>query len=304
MSTEKQLYQKKALTIDEQIELLKSRGLVIEDDKLVKHYLNSISYYHLSAYFKVYQNADDTFHSGISFNDILKLYFFDRKLRLLFSNAIERIEKAFKTQFVYHLVIHHGADCLTEKKIFQVHIDRVKERLQDSKEPFIREFAAKYSNTHPPLWILAETLNFGDILYIYQNSVPVPEKKKIASFFQMNWVYLHSWLENLREIRNTCAHYSRLWNKIITRQLKQSRIDEDLQYNGRIFDSMIITSILLKKVSPTFPWLDEIKALIEEYESTPQRWASQQIGKKYFKITNRKMGRKQPFNHFKLSKRS
>jgi abortive infection bacteriophage resistance protein len=60
--------------------------------------------------------------------------------------------------------------------------------------------------------------------------------------------------------------HSRLWNRIITKNIEKGRIDNGLQYNGRIFDSIIITVLFLKTVSPDYKWLEEIHKLILDYK--------------------------------------
>ncbi len=262
----KQDYQKPPITIDQQLDLLKSRGLLVQDEDNAKHSLNNISYYHLSGYFKPFQKEDDGFFAGTKFEDILDLYYFDRKLRLHFSNALERIEKSFKTRFIYQLALGLGANCLTENPAFEKHKDKIDKNLSESTEPFIKMFKEKYTNPYPPIWILAEVLSFGDILNIYNRSVDAQNKKAIAGYYGIGGMYLYSWLNNLREVRNICAHHSRLWNRTITKRLKEDREHSELQYNNRIFDSIFITHILLDTISPTFEWLSEIKNLIEEYK--------------------------------------
>lgn len=283
----KKEYEKTALTIDEQVDLLRKRGIIIEDENEAKYYLNNISYYHLSGYFKFFQQKDDSFHEGTTFIKVLDLYFFDRKLRLLFLNALERIEKSFKTQFILHVSTKHGANALMEHETFEKHREKIEENLQKTKEPFIKKFFEKYSNNHPPLWILAEVLSFGDILYIFSRSVETEEKKIISDYYKLGWRHLYSWLENLREVRNICAHHSRLWNRKITKHLKKGRRYNEIQYNYRLFDSIIITAILLQTISPTFEWVEEVTNLIEEYKidvkmmGFPKNW--EEIFEKYKK---------------------
>lgn len=249
----------------------------MEDRNAAKHYLNNISYYHLSGYFKPFQN-DDTFFEKTTFEEVLNLYFFDRKLRLLFLNGLERIEKSFKAQFIYQLSTKYGAHCLTESKTFEKHSSKVKESLLKSKEPFIKNFREKYSNEHPPIWMLIEILSFGEILNIFITSLDNDDRKTISRFFGLGWPYLFTWLENLREVRNICAHYSRLWNRKITKHLKRGDQYPELQYDNHVFDSIIISSILLKKVSPSYDWLLEIRELIQEYKISlkkigfPENW--------------------------------
>jgi abortive infection bacteriophage resistance protein len=97
-------FAKPATSIDDQIALLKRRGLVIADELRAKHYLRFVGYYRLAGYalpFQVNYNADGShrFLDGVSFEDILDLYVFDRKLRLAVMDAVERIEVAFRAQF-------------------------------------------------------------------------------------------------------------------------------------------------------------------------------------------------------------
>jgi abortive infection bacteriophage resistance protein len=90
-------YEKKFLNISEQVKLLKKRGLFFEDENRLRFYLKHINYYHLSAYFKTFQNNNENFKSGTGFEDVLNLYNFDKKLRLLLLDILERIEISFKS---------------------------------------------------------------------------------------------------------------------------------------------------------------------------------------------------------------
>jgi len=104
------LYEKPALPISDQIELLKSRGLIVENYQRAEHYLSNIGYYRLSAYMLPYKQIGvDKFREDITFETILDTYIFDRELRLLVFDAIERIEIAFRTQTIYQPSIAKGA---------------------------------------------------------------------------------------------------------------------------------------------------------------------------------------------------
>jgi abortive infection bacteriophage resistance protein len=99
------IYKKAATTFDKQIEQLKSRGLVIADEALAKHYLQNISYYRLAGYWWPMQ-ADKVLHTfkpKSTFENVIAIYNFDRELRLLLFDVIERIEIGFRTRLIYHL---------------------------------------------------------------------------------------------------------------------------------------------------------------------------------------------------------
>ena len=97
---EKIPYEKTPISIKEQVEKLKSRGLVIDDEELAAKYLSNISYYRLRAYTYPFQdNLDPEKHhefvrKDINFKDIIDLYCFDRRLRFLVFNALEKVDQA------------------------------------------------------------------------------------------------------------------------------------------------------------------------------------------------------------------
>ena len=115
-------YTKQPLTIDEQIELLKSRGLEFNDVNEAKNSLLNISYYRLSSYlypFRIPNDDKQRFMSGTIFEDILKFYSFDRKLRLLIFDSVERIEISVRTQLIYQLSLKHNSQWYLENSLFR-----------------------------------------------------------------------------------------------------------------------------------------------------------------------------------------
>lgn len=118
-------YTKPALTFEEQIALLKSRGLVIDDEQRVTRHLSNVSYYRMSACMLSFKKLDadenvlDEFEEGTTWDNVYDLYKFDRKLRLLIFDAIERIEIALRTQVIYQLSHKYGSHWQNEKNIFK-----------------------------------------------------------------------------------------------------------------------------------------------------------------------------------------
>ena len=105
-------YTKIPVSISEQIERLKNRGLVFLNEAKAANYLSNISYYRLRAYTYPFQDnhsPDHPFVQKLNFEDIIQLYVFDRRLRLLIFNTIEKIEIALRTQIVYHYSLEYGA---------------------------------------------------------------------------------------------------------------------------------------------------------------------------------------------------
>ena len=112
MSNPKPRYAKPPLSLEDQVKLLVSRGMTIPDPERAKHYLKFIGYYKLSGYFRFFADpADDKreqIRAGTTFDDVLALYIFDRKLRVLLMDAFERIEIAAKAAFSHEATIAKG----------------------------------------------------------------------------------------------------------------------------------------------------------------------------------------------------
>ncbi len=214
-------YTKTALTFKDQISRLKSRGLTIEDEPNALHYLTHINYYRLSAY--MYPFLEDKEHhifkKGVTFQNILNVYNFDRELRLLILDAIERIEISLRTNIIYVLSHKHGPFWVSNNGLyfnqnyFQEHIKRLKEEIGRSDEKFIEHYFSKYSEEIPPAWISMEIASFGLLSLLFKNLKSFKDMKEIAQRYGLNRIVFESWFHSLVYIRNVCAHHSRLWNR-------------------------------------------------------------------------------------------
>ena len=92
------VFMKKPTTFEEQLNLLKSRGLIVDNDDKCLEILRSTNYYRLSAYLLPFKQCNDTFFSGTTFEKVYRIYEFDRKLRSLLFSVIEEIELFLQSQ--------------------------------------------------------------------------------------------------------------------------------------------------------------------------------------------------------------
>jgi abortive infection bacteriophage resistance protein len=218
-------YQKPALTFDKQIELLESRGLIVPDRDRAANYLSNINYYRLSAYMLPLKVSDaDVFIEGTTFDDVLRLYLFDREFRLMIFDVIERLEIAFRTQISYQVGHDGGAFWFEDRRQFR-DADRWREHLENldvevnrAREVFKDHFFSKYDeNERMPIWMTSEVLSLGLLSKIYRNLRMSDGKKRIAEHFGIGRPQvLESWMQSITYVRNICAHHSRLWNRILT----------------------------------------------------------------------------------------
>lgn len=230
------IYTKKPLTVDEQIDRLEQRGLNFSNRNLAKKYLQNISYYRLRAYTYPFQvndpDADHEFlEDNIDFSDIIDLYVFDRRLRSLVFNELEKIEVAIRTQLslVYSnksqdpfWYLEKGWFSHASQIDFENLIDDVTDDVNRSNEDFIKHYKTKYDSPEmPPTWMALEVVSFGTLSRMYKILDKSPEKKQIALAFGVgNEDVFANWLHAFSNLRNCCAHHSRIWNRRFIVNLK------------------------------------------------------------------------------------
>lgn len=222
----RQNFEKPAIDIDAQIELLASRGLVIPDADKARHYLTFIGYYRLSGYFRYFYDPKQVnkFHSDATFDRVLELYVFDRKLRTLILDALERIEVAFKAAFCNPASVSCGPfwmcsqtnfDHGRHSEIMTIIDEAIAPTGNKHKHIFLAHFYKAYRDPYPPSWMLMETLSFGAASKIYKLAKGV-HRIPVAHAFGVQHDVLESWLHALVFVRNVSAHHCRLWNRTFT----------------------------------------------------------------------------------------
>lgn len=231
-------YTKRPLQLQEQVDKLRNRGLIIDDEQLAKEYLSNISYYRLRAYTYPFQDNDNPIadhrfkKSDIHFSDIIDLYRFDRRLRSVIFNAIEKIEVAVRTKIVQAYAETTGDSHWFNDRNLYKHQERrdrngsmatafdllmrdIESEVKRSNEDFIKHYCSKYDNPPmPPAWMTLEVLSLGTLSRLYQLLNKSPIKKRIAKEFGLNDDRVFAnWLHAIAVWRNCCAHHSRIWNR-------------------------------------------------------------------------------------------
>ncbi len=218
-------YRKKPLSLAEQVEKLKSRGLIIDNENRARAYLSNISYYRLRAYTYPFQDngegADHRFlRNNIHFQDIIDLYCFDRRLRSLIFNAIEKIEVAVRTKITQiYAESTNDSHWYSNKSLYRESIDALSEHIETdirrSNEDFIKHYRSKYYQPPlPPSWMALEVVSFATLSRLYQILRLDGRKLYIAEQFGLKKAdVLENWLHAISNLRNCCAHHSRVWNR-------------------------------------------------------------------------------------------
>ena len=276
----KQTYSKPPLSVEEQIKLLKTRGLHIADEEKATMYLNNISYYRLSGY--MYPFLEDAkqhlYKENTTFEDIMNLYRFDRELRLLLFAAIEKIEVAIRSQIINHFSVNtKDPFWYTKEKYFSnpaKHADffnNLSSYINRSNDVFIKHFYNTYNEQYPPIWIILEILSMGQLSILYNNTIKSPSKKAIADYFGIKEPILANWLHTLVYVRNICAHHARLWNKDMRIQVKNPRKTSNIWLTSgnitdrKIYEVLAIIVYFLDTITPTNTFREKLKALLAKY---------------------------------------
>jgi len=244
-------FDKPALNVAEQIELLMKRGLSIRDETRAAALLEVVSLFRLSPYMRPFQqNPDHRFQTGSTLADIVTLYRFDRELRNLVMDAMDRVEVAARACISnamaskyddphWYLKREHFKDSYNHSRLIaglsskmdeeRGHFQREKSRVEHSRVPdtikqqrierrkrdnYFRFYAQTYDSPElPPSWAVLEELSLGTLSRLYQGIARDADRKQIARRFNLPQEVLGSWLHTFTFVRNCCAHHARLWNR-------------------------------------------------------------------------------------------
>lgn len=251
-------------TFEEQAASLSERNLAIHDVNKAVNTLRRISYHRLSAYFKPFLKHGKQFKEGASFEEIVGIYEFDKRLRQLILGLLESVEIALRTHLSYFLSQKYGPLGYEDSSHFQNQAYHKSFLNQHYSVLRRNEELARINKhtSHFPIWEALELTSFGTLSKLYSNLKAEDKKALEKEFYNLPSGYLESWLSHLSYVRNICAHYGRLYNKPLVRKPRLFRKERQQFTNSRIFVSLFI----LKKLVPREEWdgfFAELEALME-----------------------------------------
>lgn len=277
-------FSKPPLSPTDQIELLKKRGLQVEDERKAIYFLTYVGYYRLSGYFRYYVDPVDKnceqLREGTSFQQIMGVYSFDRRLRALLSRAFERIEVAMKATLSsegasatdpFWLSDAANFDRGSHPQIQQMMEEYIGNRDQAHQHVFINHFMQKYSNPYPPCWMMMELFSFGAISKIYKNAKGAI-RLRVANHFGLQHDVLESWLHSLSFARNVCAHHGRVWNRRFTIKPKIPRLYNPYlpaECHDRLYAICAMTWHLIAIIDGESPWMGRLAHLVDNRPDVP-----------------------------------
>lgn len=223
-------------TLDEQIQILKSRGLVVTDIEKTKNILLRENYFFINGYRHLFVRSfkDTNFIPGTTFEELYAMFVFDRKVRNIFFKNLLIVENNIKSLISYELSKSFGfkeKDYLNPNnfskdpmKIRQVHdvLNKVKRqiRVNGKQHSATMHYITNYG--YIPLWILVKVLSFGIVSELY-NILDTENKKSIADIYNVETETLGIYLTTLANYRNLCAHEDILYDHRTQKEIPDSK---------------------------------------------------------------------------------
>lgn len=278
---------RKAITLDEQIALLRSRNMTISDELKVKEILFDIGYFRMGFYWfpfeKTYPNKHHRTHlfkDGTNFNDAVELYYFDFNLRNILLKPLSRIEIAFRTKVAYIIsnyykdsptwfvditVVSKQQACSFENRVYQPILDKVQIISMHHRHHINDRFA--------PAWKTLEFMTLGEMVHLFKSIKNEDLKLQIANYFGIKkLVTFENYLELVKELRNTCAHGNVLYDFTPERSIRKGpAMKKGIGENQNLNGALRIILFMMKQISENRynDLIKDIDMLILEYSKYP-----------------------------------
>ncbi len=256
---------KPPLTFEQQIALMRERGLTIEDETSAISRLAESNYYRLRGYWLTYERGG-RFVPGTTFDEIWDTYQLDAELREWAWHAITPIEIKARTLFSYHMSVECGTLAHEDNRYFMSarahansmrNLERERDRALNDGVPCVVHNMEKYGDL--PVWAAVEIMSMGTVSQLYGNldSSRSDVQRLVAEGFGVRPYVLKSWLRHLTYVRNICGHHNRLYNRVMTTRASLLRMDA--RNNS---DKEFPTFVVLKRIYER-SWPEEWPHMLE-----------------------------------------
>lgn len=300
-------YTKSWLSVHDQVERLAEHGLHVGDPEHAAATLSAIGYYRLTGYLYPYRVSEEyveddgrrrirvlgDYRPGTSLGQVEAIIDFDRKLRMLVLDALERIEVAVRMRIGYVLgrssaFAHEDRTCFTEAFTAEItdtrgpvaskHVrwlQRVNARKAGSDEQFVEHFRQKY-DARMPVWALTEILELGQLSVLYRGMNKNDATEIALAFGVPTKTLMSSWLASLNYVRNVAAHHARLFNRKLQYApsrpkrgqipvLDHLRDNENSKNVFGTYNALAVIAYVLPSIEPESDWSARLVALLRSF---------------------------------------
>ncbi|MGA0568374.1 Abi family protein [Rathayibacter sp. KR2-224] len=301
-------YAKPWQSVEDQINRLADRGVQIGDRERAAALLREVGYYRLTGYLYPFRQSEtylddedrtrvrvlNEYQAGTHIEDAARLLDFDRQLRMLVLEAVERIEIALRMQlgytlgryspfahedpalFVSSFTTRVAPDDTTQASTQELWLARVKERQNSSDEAFVAHFREKYEG-RMPIWALTEILELGHIARLYAGLRNDVATEIATSFSVPTKRLMASWIATVNYVRNIAAHHARLFNRKLVTAPRRPRptavpllahlSQEEAPKQFGVYSALAVMAYLLESIHPG-DWAQRVKTLLKSFPST------------------------------------
>ena len=257
-------------SLDEQVDILKSRGLIIDDEYKAREILFRENYFFVSGYRHLFtkDGNKDLFLEGTTFEELYATFIFDRRIRNIFFKNILIVENNIKSIMSYQLSKKYGfrekdylevnnfnQDSIKSRQVYDV-LSKVKRqiRINGNKHTATYHYINNYG--YIPLWILVKVLSFG-IMSEFYDILKDSDKEEIVKPYGIDAETMKVYLALLSNFRNVCAHEDILYDHrtqksipdcIYHEALNIEKVDDEYIYGKNdLFSLVIILKTMLSR---------------------------------------------------------
>lgn len=290
-------YSKPHLTFAQQVDHLRGKGMIIEDEPRCIRQLTKVGYYRLSAYWHPFKirtsdqpaHTGEYFRPGTRFEHAVMLHEFDGELRRLVLEGVECVEISLRVWIAYVLgardtfaymkpEFFHGKFTKAAKDGKSSHavwLEQYASRKHRPQEDFARHLIEKYGEPLP-IWASVELWEFNQLCFFF-SGMRHEDKVLIAGKYKLsNPEMLHSWLKAIKGIRNHAAHHGRVWNRNMAAQPALPAAGEIPELDFIINDPsrigqaraccpLLLMSHMIRQIDPECDWPRKLRDLLARF---------------------------------------
>ncbi|MFS7438428.1 Abi family protein [Carnobacterium maltaromaticum] len=271
-------YIKPVTSCEEQIEILKSRNLIIHNEPQAIQHLKNVGYFRLSGYWLSFYERRDWFKDGTTFEDIMNIYKFDIGLKNLLNDLLGEIEINFRTSisqcFAHEFspIDHYNSNNFAHEGMYISWFNEFEDQIRKAekrRELYVTHYISKYDRIFP-IWVALEMTSFGDLSKFYSNLNNATKATISRNTTNVHFKYMKNWLYVFAVTRNICAHYSRIYDKrlhICPKLSLQDKASLNID-NSKIFAVIYTAKKMCINDDKWTLFVFQLKELVAEYQDS------------------------------------